>query len=41
MDHYSSYSNEYKISYKNVHAKGINYYPIPLILSFDIGLYVS
>ncbi|OUM56800.1 hypothetical protein PIROE2DRAFT_18440 [Piromyces sp. E2] len=34
--HYTTFTNEYKISYKNIHAKDINYYPMPSILSFDI-----
>jgi len=41
MNHYSIFTNEYKVNYKNVHAKDINYYPIPSILLFDIGIYVS
>ena len=35
-DHYTTFSNEYKVSYKNVHAKDINNYPEPSVLSFDI-----
>jgi len=35
-NHYTTFTNEYKVSYKNVHAKDINYYPIPSVLSFDI-----
>jgi len=36
MEHYTTFINEYKVSYKDVYAKDINYYPMPSILSFDI-----
>ena len=35
-NHYTTFTNEYKVSYENVHAKERNDYPMPSILSFDI-----
>ena len=36
INHYTTFKNEYIVSYKNIHSKNINNYPDPSILSFDI-----
>ncbi|ORX51123.1 hypothetical protein BCR36DRAFT_397307 [Piromyces finnis] len=35
-DHYTTFNNEYIVSYKSIHAKNIDKYPESSILSFDI-----